>query len=105
MRSAVRVGLVVLGAAAAVYGAALLAGRAGTPIWWLSNPEVVAPDVTRNVEWTQAGRVRPEIAARDAWIARGLVVVGAAAAAVGAWPRRPRGPGLASRDVRACPWP
>ncbi len=77
MRALVRIGLVVLGAAAAVYGAALLAGRAGTPVWWLSTAEIVTPDVTRNVEWTQSGRVRPEIAARDAWIARGLVVIGA----------------------------
>lgn len=103
MRRAVRIGLVVLGAAAAVYGAALLAGRAGTPVWWPSTPEVVAPEGFRNVEWTQSGRVRPEIAARDAWIARGLVIGGAAAAAVGAWPRRRRGPGLASRDVGASP--
>lgn len=103
MRALVRIGLVVLGAAAAVYGAALLAGRAGTPVWWLSTAEIVTPDFTRNVEWTQSGRVRPEIAARDAWIARGLVVIGAAAAAVGAWPRRRRGPGLASRDVGASP--
>ncbi len=105
MRRFVRVGLVVLGAAAAVYGAALLTGRAGTPVWWPAAPEVVAPDFTRNVEWTQSGRVRPEVAARDAWIARGLVVVGAAAAAVGAWPRRRRGPGLACGDVRSSPSP
>lgn len=108
MRALVRIGLVVLGAAAAVYGAALVAGRAGAPVWWPSAAEAVAPDDLRdaglrNVAWTQSGRVRPEIAARDAWIARGLVIGGAAAAAVGAWPRRRRGPGLASRDVGASP--
>ncbi|MBL9087903.1 MAG: hypothetical protein JNM10_12270 [Planctomycetia bacterium] len=95
MRAVGRIALVVLGAAAAVYGAALLAGRAGTPVWWPAAPEAVAPEFTRNVAWTQTGRVRPEIVARDTWIARGLVGVGAAAAAVGAWPRRRRGPGLA----------
>ena len=105
MRPSVRVALVVLGAAAAVYGAALLAGRAGTPVWWPAAPEAIAPGFTRNVEWTQTGRVRPEIVARDAWIARGLVGVGAATAAVGAWPRRRRGPGLACRDVRSSPSP
>ena len=105
MRAVGRIALVVLGAAMAVYGAALLAGRAGTPVWWPAAPEAVAPGFTRNVEWTQTGRVRPEIVARDAWIARGLVGVGAATAAVGAWPRRRRGPGLACRDVRSSPSP
>ena len=103
MHPFVRIGLVALGAAAAVYGAALLAGRAGSPFWWPAVPDVTEPDFTRNVVWAQSGRVRPEVAARDAWIARGLVIGGAAAAAVGAWPRRRRGPGLASRDVEASP--
>jgi hypothetical protein len=94
MRPAVRVGLVVLGAAMAVYGAASLTGGwLGTPPWWarevpteefiesrwgvvLASPPIAAD---RTISMEREGRG----ATSGAVMAAGLALV-----AVGAWPRR-----------------
>jgi hypothetical protein len=100
MRRAVRVGLVVLGAAMAAYGAASLTGGwLGTPPWWHQIEKRYDEEYARRT-WQF-----PEIRDEDAvylirrrvprggreWISGGVVAAGIALVAVGAWPRRRAG--------------
>jgi len=93
MRRAVRVGLVVLGAAMAVYGAASLTGGwLGTPPWWPQN-EQAYPWFLRHPELLGEGRE---------WIGLGLGIVGLTLVVL-AWPRRQRLPGAPARLVASAP--
>ena len=90
MRRGVRIGFVVLGAAMAVYGgASLTGGWLGTPPWqegW------VAIATVRDEPSPQCGaydvRVYPMPRTDREWMSGGVVAVGLALVAVGAWPRR-----------------
>lgn len=87
MRRAVRVGLVVLGAAMAVYGAvSLTGGWLGTPLWrpWVFGPPPRPTGFC--VVWDTSARDRRMILAGEFVQVAGLALV-----AVGAWPRRAAG--------------
>lgn len=99
MRRAVRVGLVALGAAIAVYGvASLTGGWLGKPPWW--------ERMETDQEWGDRLGVwdgpplnyspipLPEPRAVPCpvreWISGGVIAAGLALVAIGAWPRRRR---------------
>ncbi len=92
MRRAVRVGLVVLGAAMAVYGtASLTGGWLGTPPWWERHDDV---EVWVSLRETTPEKVRLDLVTeREGRTRVSMVVIGAGLAlvAVGAWPRRRAG--------------
>lgn len=93
MNPALRVGLVVLGAAMAVYGAASLTGGwLGTPPWW---PQVRDPSgwFRRHPELWGEGRE---------WIGLSLAIVGLALV-LAAWPRRQSPPGAPPRLAASTP--
>ncbi len=95
MRTTVRVGLTLLGAAMAVYGAASLTGGwLGTPPWWLRTRavwDIASPKDLHHVVIEVAERApRPGLEL----IALGVASAGLTLVAVGAWPRR--GAGTAS---------
>lgn len=102
MRRAVRVGLVVLGAAMAVYGAASLTGGwLGTPPWWTTEWRKYRPTEWRIFELMPPRRDGPDgawefILPREGreWISGGVVAAGLALVVVGAWPRRRAGAAL-----------
>ena len=103
MRRAVRVGLVVLGAAMAVYGAASVTGGwLGTPPWRETEPVCFRPPVINLVMFDEfadedslfLGEVEENVPCPDeprsasVWISGGVVAAGLALVEVGAWPRR-----------------
>ncbi len=99
MRRAVRIGLVVLGAAMAVYGAASLTGGwLGTPPWAVTTQALIErpdlwPPYMRGPEtiglFPAEWFVQAEVPRRGReWISGGVVAAGLALVAVGAWPRR-----------------
>ena len=102
MRPAVRLALVVLGLAAAVYGtASLTGGWLGTPPWWgpwerhfdTEKEEILRdhPDMDpRHYVPPIHAPTYPPAGPRPGreWISGGVVAAGFALAAFGAWPRR-----------------
>ncbi len=126
MKRAVRVGLVVLGAAMAVYGfASLTGGWLGTPPWWERRAhEWEAMDRqhewldARFPDWTEGRRTwdetmtdaawaymtRVPIAGRE-WISGAVGAAGLALVGVGAWPRRRRARRRRAPSWTRCRWP
>jgi hypothetical protein len=102
MRRALRLALVVVGLAIAVYGIASLTGEwLGTPPWWESRlifhasqpgnaslvggPGVEGPS---NGRWVRVAQVGPQPRPGREWISGGVVAVGLWLVVVGIWPRR-----------------
>ena len=92
MKRALRVGLVALGAATAVYGfASLTGGWLGTPPWWVVCTQTITQELgsdghcdVRFAENAPSHDPRPG----DAPVGGALTAAGLALAALGAWPRR-----------------
>lgn len=103
MRPAIRIALIALGLAAALYGiASLTGGWMGTPPWWnvsdrkmgrividdrdtmMSNPGRLTPEEEAACEFAHPIPPRPD---RE-WISVDVVVAGVAVATLGGWPRR-----------------
>ena len=118
VRASVRLALVVLGLAVAVYGtASLTGGWLGTPPWWtkvvpsglsdweagLSGPEDEPPffgfgnNIRENPKYDPVSQYFNRLWRTDPvpgreWISGGVVAAGAALVGFGAWPRRRRPP-------------
>lgn len=97
MRRAIRVGLVVLGATMAIYGAASLTGGwLGTPPWWETHGTLALDGMLhdRGVATAESPPPEPEVVALPApnreRTSTIVTTLGLALVALVAWPRRRR---------------